>query len=301
MLLNKIDLTANTPFISAFTIVRNALKYDYPIMESINSLLPIVDEYVVAVGQSEDETLQLIRSIKSDKIKIIETVWDDSLREGGKVLAVETNKAFAAVNTHADWCFYLQGDEVIHEQDYTVILDACKKYLPDKRVEGLLFKYLHFYGSYDYIGDTRSWYRNEIRIVRNDPRIQSYRDAQGFRMDGRKLNVKPIDARIYHYGWVRDPGKQQAKQQTFHRYWHTDDWVKENVSQADEYDYSTIESLQLFKGTHPRAMQERIKRMNWKFTWDASKTTMGLKKRILYSIEKLTGIRLFEYRNYRII
>jgi glycosyltransferase involved in cell wall biosynthesis len=294
-------LTAQKPFISAFTIVRNAVLYDYPIIESIQSILPIVDEYVVAVGKSDDDTLPLIQQIGSDKLKIIETVWDDSLREGGRVLAVETNKAFAAVSAKADWCFYLQGDEVVHEKDHQAILDACTTYLPDKRVEGLLFRYLHFYGSYNFTGDTRSWYRNEIRVIRNDKRINSYRDAQGFRIENRKLNVKPIQAHIYHYGWVRDPRKQQAKQKTFHRYWHSDEWMKENVSNADAYDYSTIESLQPFTGTHPAVMNERLQRMNWKFTWDASKRKLGAKKWLLYSIEKLTGIRLFEYRNYRVI
>ncbi|MFN6342023.1 MAG: glycosyltransferase family 2 protein [Bacteroidota bacterium] len=294
-------MTAQKPFISAFTIVRNAVLYDYPIIESIQSILPIVDEYVVAVGKSDDDTLPLIQQIGSDKLKIIETVWDDSLREGGRVLAVETNKAFAAVSAKSDWCFYLQGDEVVHEKDHQAILDACTTYLPDKRVEGLLFRYLHFYGSYNFTGDTRSWYRNEIRVIRNDKRINSYRDAQGFRIENRKLNVKPIQAHIYHYGWVRDPRKQQAKQKTFHRYWHSDEWMKENVSNADAYDYSTIESLQPFTGTHPAVMNERLQRMNWKFTWDASKRKLGAKKWLLYSIEKLTGIRLFEYRNYRVI
>jgi len=279
-------LTAQKPFISAFTIVRNAVLYDYPIIESIQSILPIVDEYVVAVGKSDDDTLPLIQQIGSDKLKIIETVWDDSLREGGRVLAVETNKAFAAVSAKADWCFYLQGDEVVHEKDHQAILDACTTYLPDKRVEGLLFRYLHFYGSYNFTGDTRSWYRNEIRVIRNDKRINSYRDAQGFRIENRKLNVKPIQAHIYHYGWVRDPRKQQAKQKTFHRYWHSDEWMKENVSNADAYDYSTIESLQPFTGTHPAVMNERLQRMNWKFTWDASNRKLGAKKWLLYSIEK---------------
>jgi hypothetical protein len=220
-----------------FTIVRNALKYDYPIVESIRSILPIVDEYVVAVGNSEDETRKLIESIDSSKIRIIDTVWDDSLREGGRVLAEETNKAFDAI-TDADWCFYLQGDEVVHEQYHAAIVKSCEKYLSQKEVEGLLFSYEHFYGSYDYVGDSRTWYRNEIRIIRNDKSIRSYRDAQGFRKNGEKLNVKAIDAAIFHYGWVKDPRFQQAKQENFHKMWHDDSWVKEHVAEANAYDYS---------------------------------------------------------------
>ena len=46
----------------------------------------------------------------------------------------------------------------------------------------------------------------EIRIIRNDKRIKSLPGCTGFRWeDNRKLNVKLIDAYIYHYGWVRSP------------------------------------------------------------------------------------------------
>lgn len=283
-----------------FTIVRNALKYDYPIVESILSILPILDEYVVAVGNSEDETRKLIESIGSPKIRIIDTVWDDSLREGGRVLAEETNKAFDAI-TDADWCFYLQGDEVVHEKYHDEILSKCRQYLTQKEVEGLLFTYEHFYGSYDYVGDSRTWYRHEIRIIRNDKNIRSYRDAQGFRKNGQKLKVKAIDASIFHYGWVKDPRFQQAKQENFHKMWHDDNWVKENVAEANAYDYSMIDSLQQFTGTHPIVMTERLKRMNWNFSWDVSKKKFKLKDWLLYTIEKRTGVRLFEYKNYHLL
>ncbi|MES2689582.1 MAG: glycosyltransferase family 2 protein [Bacteroidota bacterium] len=289
----------NKPYISGFTIVRNAIKYDYPIVESIKSILPVVDEYVIAVGNSEDDTLGLINSIGSPKIKVIRTVWDDSLREGGRVLAEETNKAFDAIGAQADWCFYLQGDEVVHEKYHDEILKACATYKYNKNVDGLLFKYEHFYGSYDYVGDSRTWYRKEIRIIKNDKAIRSYRDAQGFRKNGEKLNVKPINAEIYHYGWVKDPRFQQAKQENFHKLWHDDNWVKEHVAEANQYDYSIIDSLQRFTGAHPAVMKQRLERMNWDFNWDTSKKKFRLKEGLLYWFEKLTGKRLFEYRNYR--
>ena len=285
--------------LTGFTIVRNAIKYDYPIVESIKSILPIVDEYIVAVGNSEDETLQLIRSINSPKIKIIETIWNETLREGGKVLADETNKAFDAISADTDWCFYLQGDEVVHEKYHNEILNSCAKYLDDKKVDGLLFSYEHFYGNYDFVGDSRTWYRNEIRIIRNDKSIRSYRDAQGFRKNGEKLNVKKVDAFIYHYGWVKDPRSQSEKQKTFHQMWHDDEWIKQNVSEADAYDYSIIDSLKKFEGTHPEVMKERLQKTNWQFHFDLNKKKFKLKDWLLYQIEKTTGVRLFEYKNYK--
>ena len=281
--------------------MRNAVKYDYPVVESINSILPIVDEYVIALGNSDDDTLGLIQSIGSPKIKIVHTIWDDSLREGGKVLAVETNKAFDAIGPHADWCFYLQGDEVVHEKYHQSILDACATYKDTKEVEGLLFAYTHFYGSYDYVGDSRTWYKHEIRIVRNDKSIRSYKDAQGFRKNDEKLNVKRIEAKIYHYGWVRDPRAQQAKQEGFRKLWHTDEFIQEHVATANEFDYSTIDSLTRFNGTHPKVMEQRLKRMTWDFKWDVSKKKFKPKDAVLYWFEKLTGKRLFEYKNYKLI
>ncbi len=167
---------------AGFTFIRNALLYDYPVVEAITSILPVCDFFVAAVGKSDDGTLDLIRGIGDPKIHILETVWDDTLREGGRVLAEETNKAFDAIPPEFDWCFYIQADECVHEADLPAIQAGMERWLHDPETEGLLFKYRHFYGSYDYVGASRRWYRREVRIIRNDKRIRSYRDAQGFRI-----------------------------------------------------------------------------------------------------------------------
>lgn len=288
--------------VTGFTIIRNAIKYDYPVVEAITSVLPVCDEFLVSVGNSEDGTLDLIKRINSPKIKIIESVWDDSLREGGKLLSIETNKAFDAIDNTTDWCFYIQSDEVIHEKYLNAIRKGMELYKDDKSVDGLLFNYTHFYGSYNYVGNSRNWYRNEIRIIRNDKKIRSYKDAQGFRKtDDSKLNVKAIDATVYHYGWVKPPKAQQAKQENFHKMWHDDAWMKKNISAVDEFDYSKIDSLEEFKDTHPKVMQDRISKQNWDFKFDASKINLSLKNKFLLFIEKLTGWRPGEYKNYRII
>jgi hypothetical protein len=289
-------------FISGFSIVRNAIKYDYPVVEAIRSILPICDEFVIAVGKSDDETLHLIQSINDPKIRIIETVWDDSLREGGKVLADETNKAYDAISPNTDWCFYIQGDEVIHEQFHASIKAGMLRWKDEKNIDGLLFNYTHFYGSYDYVGDSRKWYRKEIRIVRKNKTIRSYKDAQGFRhTDNTKLKVKPIDASVYHYGWVKPPEAQQAKQKSFHKMWHDDNWMKENIPAVNEFDYSQIDSLAKFEGTHPQVMMERIQKMNWRFSFDPTTKKWGIKMRLLMWWERSTGIRIGEYKNYTLL
>ncbi|MFA6924147.1 MAG: hypothetical protein WC223_07810 [Bacteroidales bacterium] len=286
--------------ISGFTFIRNAIKFDYPVVEAINSILPLCDEFVVAVGNSEDETLQLIQNINSPKIKIINTIWNDELREGGRVLAIETDKALKNISPDSDWAFYIQADEIIHEKYLPAIKEAMLKWNDNKEVEGLLINYLHFYGSYDYIGTARKWYRKEVRIIRNDKNINSYGDAMGFRKNNNKLKVKPIDAFIYHYGWVKSPDKQQAKQQTFNKLWHSDEWLKKNIPDVESFDYSQIDSLEKFNGTHPEVMQKRINAMNWKFSFEPIKKK-SFKTIISDCIEKSTGWHIGEYKNYKII
>lgn len=287
--------------VCGFTIVRNAVKYNYPVVESIRSILPIVDRFFVGVGDSDDGTRQLIESIPGDKVEIFDSTWDDNLRKGGLVLAVETNKVMDRIPPGYDWMFYLQADEVVHEQQHALIRQAMSHYVDVKDVEGLLFQYLHFFGTYDFIGDSRRWYRHEIRILRQDSAIRSFRDAQGFRKNNRKLKVKPVDAFIYHYGWVKDPRVMAEKMNEFRKLYHPDEWVKKNYISPELFDYSIIDSAQIFQGTHPDVMQERISEAQWEASVDPRKKKFGLKDRLLYWIEKKTGKRLFEYRNYKLI
>ncbi len=288
--------------VSGFTFIRNAVKYDYPVLESIKSILPICDEFIVAIGNSEDNTQELIESINSNKIKIIKTIWDDSLREGGRVLAVETDKAFNAISHDSDWAFYIQADEVVHEKYLDNIHNAMIEHKDNKKVNGLLLNYLHFYGSYDYVGESYNWYRKEIRVIKNNKKIYSYRDAQGFRKNNNiSLNVKPIDAYVYHYGWVKDPKAMQRKQENFHKLWHSDEWLEKNIIKSEKFDYSEIDALSLFKGTHPKVMQNRVENKNWKFDYDITYNKFSLKEKFKRIGKKITGHRFGEYKNYKII
>ncbi|MEO6037252.1 MAG: glycosyltransferase family 2 protein [Saprospiraceae bacterium] len=288
--------------VAGFTFIRNALQYDYPIVEAITSILPICDYFLVAVGQSADNTLELVRSIGDPKIHILETVWDDTLRAGGQVLAMETNKAFDAIPSEYDWCFYIQGDECVPESELPAIRAGMKHYLHDSQTEGLLLKYRHFYGSYDFIGASRRWYRREVRIIRNDKRIRSYRDAQGFRKAaGTKLYVQLLDAYIHHYGWVKNPATQQHKIFNFNKLWRKDDAGKPDAEQTSVYAYDGSEPLERFAGQHPVVMLPRIQAMNWQFASDPTTAHWSWKNRISNWIEARTGWRPGEYRNYKLI
>jgi glycosyltransferase involved in cell wall biosynthesis len=285
--------------VSGFTFVRNANKFGYPIVESIQSMLPLCDEVVVAVGDSQDGTLDLIRNIESDKINIIETVWDDKLRQGGHILAQQTNIALR--HCRYDWCFYLQADEVIHEQFYPEVQATLKRYFEDQHIQGLLFDYVHFYGSYWTIGTSRNWYRREIRIIRNHIGVQSYRDAQGFRLNGNKIQVKHTDAQIFHYGWAKPADLMTAKQNNLDRFWHSDDKIKQKYSNNDFHIYKKQAELERFTGTHPKVMANRIP--NSPQQDNHPDILIGKKKKgwLRWLEQDVFHTRFGEYKNYKLI
>lgn len=288
--------------VTGFTFIKDAVICDYPIVEALQSILPLCDEVIVAVGKSSDNTLELVRSIHPQKIKVIETVWDDNLREGGKVLALETDKAFHAVAADADWCFYIQADEIVHEDSLKAIQQSMLQWKDDKRIDGLLIDFIHFYGSYKYVADAYNWHRKEIRIVRNDKSIFSYKDSMGFRKgDNQKLQVKNSGGLIHHYSYVKSPKQMMNKAKAFHRLWHDDTWLEEKIGKATEYDFSGIDSLQKYAGTYPQVMQNRLANFKSDFNFDVSKSKMKLKYRIRKFLKEKLGISIGEYRNYKLI
>ncbi|MCE2502493.1 MAG: hypothetical protein J4G05_00280 [Chlorobi bacterium] len=310
--------------ISGFTMVRNALKLYYPIGQSIRSILPIVDEFVVALGDCDldDRTQEEIDAIGSNKIRVINTVWDLERYPNGTENAHQTDVAKAACS--GDWLFYLQADEVVHEDDVHIIESRCRELLEDREVEGLLFRYLHFWGDYYHYHRSHGWYPHEIRIVRNDPDIHSWESAQSFRripgFDGRnyrqqegtyKLSVASVDARIFHYGWVRPPYTMQNKNRAL-------DTIHKGKAQAEElyrdrekqFDYGPLGLLTRFEGTHPGVMNERIADFDWggelnygkrdRQTNRSKQKHERLKYRLLTALEQgvLGGRQIGGFHNY---
>ncbi len=286
--------------VCGFSFIKNAVKYDFPFSEAIRSVLPLCDEMLIAHGDSDDTTEKLLQQLPHEKIRIIHTQWDSQLIEDGAVLADETNKALDAISEDFDWLFYIQGDEVVHENDHETVRTGMEKYLDDPQVEGLLFKFKHFYGGFHYVADSRSWYDHEVRIIRNDETIRSFKDAQGFRKNGQKLKVKKLNATIYHYGWVKPPlvmGEKLLEQIRFRS-----DASEENIRQIEAgFDYSGIESVARFTGSHPAVMLPRIEQKNWNIALDTLRKNMSLKRRMHHWLEKLTGRRWFYFRNYEIL
>jgi hypothetical protein len=284
--------------VSGFTIVRNAIKLDFPVEASIRSLLPVCDEVVVNVGRSEDDTLALVRGIDDPKIRIVETEWDMTRRN--TVLGLETLRAMR--ECRHPWGIYIQADEVLPERGAAELAAAIQRHDADLRVEGLLVRYLHFYGGFDTVATHRRWYRREVRAVRLDPAldIRPYQGAQGFRVgpEHRKIRARLTAAEMFHYGWARPAQALREKRElgkTMYPWRDADerrpllDWVP---------------GIRPFRGTHPTAARawidarrvdpERViapRRFRWRF----------LRYYVSGAIERLTGVRVFEFRNYTLV
>lgn len=294
--------------ISGFTMVRNAEKYYFPIKESIASILPIVDEFIVALGNCSDNTRAIIESLESPKIRIIDRVWSEAAFVEGKIFADETT--YALQQCTGDWCFYLQADEVIHENDLPIIQQACKNYLLEEKVDGLLFNYYHFWGDYAHYLPFHGWYKNEIRIVRNGASIVSYKDAQSFRkINGQKLNVKAINAHIYHYGWVRPPEIMQSKKKEQDSMHHgTAEAALMHAQRNAYFNFGNMRAVPQFKGSHPQVMKDFMQKIYWQKEINQPPLVLNrpkmkhekLKYRLLSLIENnlLNGNEIFGYSNW---
>lgn len=291
--------------ISGFSYVRNGFDYGVPFLEAYQSILPVCDEFVVTVGEGNDGTKEAIQKLNDPKIRIIDTVWDMSLRANGKIFAQQTNMALDAIT--GDWAFHIQADEVIHENDIYKIKEAVERNDNDKRVEGFILPFIHFWGGYDHIRTSRRVHKNEVRLFRNGLGVRSYRDSLGFRKyrdfnayandteKGEKLRVKKIDAPIYHYTEVRGPGAKTKKASAIGAFYEKNDG---KPVQKEEYGYDRLEK---FTGTHPRLMNEKVKAQDWEYVFNPKKAVWRTKDRIMQPIEDILGFKIGEYKNYKLI
>jgi hypothetical protein len=285
--------------VSGFTIVRNAIKLDFPVVASIRSLLPVCDEVVVNVGRSEDDTLELVRSIGDPKIRILETEWDMTIRN--RVLGDETLRAMRACRH--PWGIYIQADEVLHERGAEEVAAAIARHDADGRVEGLLVRYLHFYGDMDTIAENRRWYRREVRAVRLDPAldIRPYQGAQGFRVgpEHRKIRARLTGAEMFHYGWARPTQALKAKRETNRVIYP---WSREREARRPLLPW--FPGLTRFHGTHPAVAREWVDARRLDVARRVEPPHFQPEFLRFYAsdvIERLTGARIFEFRNYTVV
>lgn len=292
--------TSDVPPLSAFTIVKNATVQEYPVEVCLRSALRVADEVVVNVGESEDDTLERVRSLDDSRIRVLERRWPDEFGTRLQELSDETNAALDACSH--DWALYLQADEALHEDDDPALRRTLARADEDPRVEGLLFDYLHFEGSPDWVLEGRRRYRREVRVVRRSAGVRSVRDAQGFRVGGaggRKPRVIRSGARVFHYGYVKSREGLRQKLRISKR------WYGEDPDRVDGFTFTRYQGLRRFESSHPAVARDWLRGREWPFDPAEAETPplnlKTLKVRISDAIERWTGHRLFEHRNYRLI
>jgi hypothetical protein len=303
--------------VSGFTFARGAVRLGYPLVPAIRSVLPLVDEMVVNVGVSDDGTLEAVRSIGDPRLVVFESRWDDTYLERGRVLAEQTDLALERCT--GDVCIYVQADEAVHEDDHARIRASLERLHRDPEIEGLIFDYVHFYGSYHTVGTSRLWYRREVRAVKNRIGVRSWKDAQGFRVwdpppgwsgarprslkpgdPARKLRVAASGARMYHYGWVRPPDAQARKLAEFERLYQGEGARERRLAQGFSYDVE--EKVRPFEGTHPGPMRPVAEAADWEFHPRTRRLRLShLRGDLLDLFEAATGVRIGEYRNYELV
>ena len=275
--------------VSAFTFIKNGQILGYPFIQSIKSILPIVDEFVINVGQSEDNTLDEIKKINDQKIRIIHSLWNDNMTDRGFVYGQQ--KMIAQFNCTGDWAFYIEGDEIYHENDLDKIYMSMKESYSNPDVEALIFDFYHFYGNGNSYLDSPGWYRTEARIIRNSLRTYApdglFWVVLNSNKNGRYPKAKHTGAKCYHYGWVRSESEMNLKSEKVQKYWG---------GSPKKIDYSKMDQsiIKKFQGTHPKIIQDWLPNDVELFQIDPSyKLTKKQKKhRVLIFFEKLFGLEL---------
>ncbi|HWC58363.1 MAG TPA: glycosyltransferase [Verrucomicrobiae bacterium] len=293
--------------ISGFTFIRNGLALGYPFVPAIQSLLPLCDEIIVNVPHSTDGTLAAVRQIGDPKIRIIESEWDEAMRTSGLAMSHHTNLALEQCT--GDWCVYIQGDEVLHEDTLPLMRAAMEREWKNPGVQGLLVDYTHFYGSYWTYAYSFGWYQREVRVVRRDPKIRSRGDAQGFRtLDNEKLWVKPSGGKYFHYGHALSPQQAKIKRENFLKLSLSDEAVAQEIDNRPVQFYDEDQKVKKFTGTHPAVMKEIVAAADWTYTSKAPLIRFGRKYRRSYFwqdvamlVKQCTGITIGVHKNYRLL
>jgi hypothetical protein len=284
--------------ISGFTFIRNGVELGFPFEASIRSLLPLVDEFVVVVGKSNDDTLARIHALGSPKIRVIETIWNERMADRGFVYAQQ--KMMAQFACTGDWAFYLEGDELVHQAELANIRASVDQHHDNPAVEALVFDYFHFYGTPDFVANSPAWYRRECRLIRNT--IRSYApDGQYWLITadhkkGRNPQAALANAHIYHYGWVRSNEAMQKKMAQVSKFWS-------HGAPTIRYSQFDAQVLQPFTGTHPELIKpwlESSAEKSFSIDPDYQLTKREKRHRWLMKLEKAFGLD-FSRKHFKLV
>ena len=208
-------------------------------------------------------------------------------------------KMIAQFNCTGDWAFYIEGDEVYHEDDLEKIQSSMRMHLNDANVEALVFDFNHFYGNANSVLNSPGWYRSEARIIKNS--VRSYAPDGLFWLvldsnkKGRYPKAKHTGVNCYHYGWVRSEVEMNLKSSKVQKYWGSKH-VKIDYAQMDQ------SIIKKFEGSHPKIILDWIPKDAGLYQTDSSyKATQKQKKhQLMIKLEKLFGLEMSK-KHYKLV
>ena len=153
----------HVPTISGYTTTRNCISQKYPFKQCIESLLGFCDQVVVVDGGSTDGTWEALEelSVADDRIIIAQNRrdWDHprfAVFDG-------LQKAYARSLCTGEWCWQMDSDEVVHENDYGKVKEVIKR-LP-KATDLIALPVIEYWGGPEKVRiDVNPW---KWRLSRN--------------------------------------------------------------------------------------------------------------------------------------
>lgn len=294
--------------ISAMTVLRNAVTLDYPFLESIRSVLPLCDEFVAVIGSSDDGTLDAVRGLNEERIRIVETVWSDKVQPRMSVLAQQTNVGLHLCE--GDWVVYLQGNEVLHERSIPLLRAMMEDRKDDPRVEAMLLERLTFWGDYGHmIPVYPERFKFSPRIVR--PYIGTYaiRDAMsvavfdGFSVTGRYPRAMDTGENVYRYGYVCTPEQLVTKVKSAV---HLERFREKRFDESSFYRVLPRRFVREFTGGHPAVMNDRIGKFTQRISmddrrWRTKPTFKEFQRLVETRFYERYGVPGFRNKRYRLV
>ncbi len=269
-------------FVSGMTIAKNLVRLDYPFIEAIRSALPLCDEFVAVIGDSDDGTFEAVQQLNDPKIRIVRTTWSEKVTPRKCILAQQTNIGLHLCR--GDWVIYLQGNEVLHESSLPALRETMEAHKDNPEVEALLLERLTFWGDYDHVVHAYpERFKYSARILKPYVGMYSVRDAMSFAVfDGYSLNgryPRAVDTGqdLFRYGFVQSPALLSEKYKLAVHI----DGGDPNVGEENYYNYMPRQFVRRFEGTHPALMHDRVKACRFAIVDDDPRwrTKLTLKER----------------------
>jgi hypothetical protein len=215
------------PTISVPIILRNIVKFKYPIKRVVNSVYDLADEIILSVDPtSEDGSLEYCKTFFGGrkKITIIESIWDlRNIDRNGAEFSRQTNVAIDACN--GDYVFSLQGDEAVFEGDFETIRSEIE-FMGKNGFNSSEMLRIYFYGSIDVI---RSDWSVPINRLFKRGTMRSSGDAMFCEPVGEN-KVYKSKVCIYHYSRIGDPSVISSRIRFLDGLFHKD----ENLLDPDD-------------------------------------------------------------------